>query len=294
MNDNNSMRAIQLLILILAGCLLTFSRGILAADASLILWNRNFDTAPVDRVLELALEKTRDLYPPAEVKRSSPMEYAQAIASLRKADGRVTVLNAASSIENDSHLLAVHFPVLKGLLGYRMCLIRKGDQARFDDVVTAHDFQTRGLRVCQGGSWPDTAILKRNGLPLLTSDTYTEMFGELSRGHCDCFLRGAQEIIPEYQARHNAFDIESSFAIYYAEPGFFYVNKNHPELATRIELGLLRALDDGSYAKLFQELMGTSLKQLDISHRKIIRLANPNASPINRSTQSVGSLWYKP
>lgn len=285
---------IKLSLLGLIGCLLACSPPVFADRAPLILWNRNFDTAPVDRILRLALRETRDLYPPVVVKRSAPIEYADAIASLRKADGRITVLSAASSAENDSRFLTIRFPVLKGLLGYRLCLIRKGEQARFDNIVTAHDFRAKGLRICQGSKWPDTAILRRNGLPLVTSDSYAAMFDQLSQGRCDCFLRGAQEIVPEYRARRDRFDIESSLLVYYAEPGFFYVNKNNPKLATRIELGLLRALDDGAYKQLFQQLMGGYLRQLKLSHRKIIRLANPHPSPINTALQPIESLWYTP
>lgn len=279
------------------GVIACLSVGIVSADENdtyLTLWHRNFDTAPVNEILELALEKTQDLYPAISVKRSSPIEYHQAIASLKNADGKITVLSAASSPENDMQFYAIPFPVLKGLLGKRICLIRKGDQSRFNDIITAYDLRSNGIKICQGRDWPDTQILTRNGLLVTTSPAYQTLFKFLSDGQCDCILRGAQEIVPEYLARKSLFDIETSFLISYSEPGFFYVNKAHEELAARIELGLLRALDDGSYNRLFRQLMGKYIDDLDLKGRKVIRLTNPTPSPINAALEPIDSLWYSP
>lgn len=282
------------LALWLVACLSAGSVSANDDDASLSLWHRNFDTAPVDKILELALDKTLDLYPPASVKRSPPIEYRKAIESLKSNDGEITILSAASSIENDAQFYAIPFPVLKGLLGTRLCLIRKGDQRRFNRVLTAHDFKSKNLNICQGKDWPDAKILARNGLPLVTSAKYQDLFTLLYEGQCDCFLRGAQEIVPEYLARESLLDIEASFAITYSEPGFFYVNRSNPTLAARIELGLLRALDEGSYDQLFEELMGEHIQFLDLPNRKEIRLVNPEPSPINEASQAIDNFWYSP
>ena len=263
-----------------------------AEDHSIILWTRNYDTAPVDKILQLALDKTPDLLPATQIQRSRAMEYDEAIHSLLTEDGDITVLSAASSVSNDTELLAIRFPVLKGLLGYRLCLIRKNEQALFANIVTLHDFMESDLQICQGSEWPDTAILRRNGLPLATSQSYSNLFDMLSNKQCDCFLRGAQEIIPERDSWHTQFEIEKSLVLFYAQPGFFYVNKSNPQLAARIELGLLRALDDGSYHQLFSQLMGAQLEELDLENRAVLQLANPIPSDANISSQKMKKLWY--
>jgi hypothetical protein len=263
----------------------------MAAQEPLKLWNRNFDTAPVNKVLELALSKTTDLYPPQSVLPTASMEQAEALQQLREASADIDVLSAGSSSEIDSEFLVVPFPVLKGLLGYRICLIRKGDQSRFDGVETAFDFQQQQLRVCQGAAWPDTTVLRRNGIAVVTSDRYQSLFTLLENKQCDCFLRGAQEIVAEYQLHHQQFDIEKSFLLHYFQPGFFYFNVNRKALAGRIELGLLRALDDGSYQALFDSLLADSLQQLDIEQRRVIRLNSPKASAVNKSLQGINRLW---
>ncbi|MFT6423328.1 MAG: hypothetical protein ACJA2K_002079, partial [Thalassolituus sp.] len=234
-----------------------------SAELVITLWQRNFDTAPVNEILELAFKKTEDLYPPVRLQRSTPMEYPDAISSIANR-GAIDVISAASSKTNDSELYPIAFPVLKGLLGHRVCLIRKGEQARFDGLMTGYDFTEQKINICQGEYWPDTEVLQRNGLPVVTSKAYLPIFDMLQEGECDCFLRGAQEIIPEYQSRKAQVDIEQSFLVQYPQPGFFYVNRDNKLLAMRIELGLLRALDDGSYEELFNKLMSPQLDQLNL------------------------------
>ena len=262
-----------------------------SAELVITLWQRNFDTAPVNEILELAFKKTEDLYPPVRLQRSTPMEYPDAISSIANR-GAIDVISAASSKTNDSELYPIAFPVLKGLLGHRVCLIRKGEQARFDGLMTGYDFTEQKINICQGEYWPDTEVLQRNGLPVVTSKAYLPIFDMLQEGECDCFLRGAQEIIPEYQSRKAQVDIEQSFLVQYPQPGFFYVNRDNKLLAMRIELGLLRALDDGSYEELFNKLMSPQLDQLNLKSRTSIRLNIPDMSETNLSIQRASGLWY--
>jgi hypothetical protein len=278
--------------LLIPMALLCSSFGASAADV--VMWNRNFDTAPVDAILALALRKTRDLYPAAGVARTEPMEFDQAIQALRDNDGRMDIISAAASATLERDFLTVRFPVLGGLLGQRVCLIRRGDEARFRDVQTAFDFREKNLRICQGEHWPDTSVLLRNGLPVATSAEYSQLFSMLQNKECDCFLRGAQEILPEYEAHQQQVMIEPQLLFTYTQPGYFYVNKNNPQLAGRVELGLLRAMDDGSYQKLFNSLTQSWLDELKLSERTVIPLNNPGLSSASRSLQSLSPLWYQP
>lgn len=255
-------------------------------EASITLWNRNFDTAPVDKILSLALRNTEDLYPTTLIKKSKPLEQGEAIEDML--NGRhLDVMSAASSSELDPQLIALRFPILQGLLGHRLCLIRKGDQARFDGLATAHDFRERKIRICQGTHWPDTKILKRNGLLVEDSESYHALFDRLKSGGCDCFLRGAQEIWPEYQSRHSDFEIERDLVVRYQQPGVVYVKKNNPALAVRLELGLLRSLENGSYQALMDELLGEQLKNLRLSERQPIVINNPERSELLKTIEQI-------
>lgn len=243
---------------------------------SIILWNRNFDTAPVNKFIELALSKTQDLYPITRVKRSASMEQDQAIEDMLTGS-TLDVMSAASS-DHDSQFFTLRFPILKGLLGKRVCLIRPGDQSRFDTVRTAFDFSQTNLSICQGSHWPDTSILQRNGLKVVSSPHYHELFEYLKQGRCDCFLRGAQEVIPELREHTPELALEQKLVIQYSQPGVIYVRKSDGELAARLELGLLRAFEDGSYQQLLNRELGNSLSLLKLNQRRKILLNNPSPS----------------
>lgn len=249
----------------------------LYADDTLTLWIRNFDTAPVDQVIALALEKTEDLYPKTRLIKSPVMEQDVAIDEMLHGSA-LDLMSAASSIHYDERFLTVQFPILKGLLGKRLCLIRAGEQSRFNSIKTAYDFTQSKLNICQGSHWPDTQILKRNGLPVITSDYYHELFSMLKDSRCDCFLRGAQEITPELEAHSPELTLEKNFVIEYSQPGVVYVRKTNPALATRIELGLLRAMEDGSYNRLLRQILGPSITNLQLDQRHHITINNPAPS----------------
>ena len=247
------------------------------AQKSLTLWNRHFHTAHVHQVFALALQKTEDLYVSTQLIKSKPREQDQAIEDMLHGS-TLDLMSAASSDLYDSQFLTLRFPILKGLLGKRLCLIRAGDQQRFDHIKTAYDISRSKLKICQGKHWPDTEILRRNGLPLVTSDHYEELFTLLTNGQCDCFLRGAQEIGAELKVHEPVLALEKKLVIEYLQPGVVYVRKNNPELAIRIELGLLRAFEDGSYHKLISQLLDENLSMLGLEQRRVITINNPSPS----------------
>lgn len=270
------------------------SLPVAAEPQTLSLWNRNFDTAPVNEVLELALKKTEDLYPPLTIQRTPPMEYQQALQALLAGTGEPAVFSAAASAILENELVTVRFPVLKGLLGNRICLIRKGEQARFSPVQTAFDMSQQKLSVCQGSNWPDTDVLQRNGFTVKTAGEYQTLFSMLEKGECDCFLRGALEIMPESEAYKDRFEIEKHLLFRYPQPGYFYLNRHDQELAVRIELGLWRALDDGSFNTLFNRLSSRWEKSLQLRQRTVIPLNNPNLSAPSKQLGDIKELWYQP
>lgn len=285
------------LISVFSAVLLALASGIHASSAyaeegKLYLWNRNFQTAPIHKALALALSQTEDLYPPLAVVRGEPMEQGEAIDALWEDDGRLDLISLGAAVRYDEHFIPVRFPVYKGLLGNRVCLIRKGEQERFAGVATAHDFVTKNINVCQGEHWPDTDVLARNGFPLTLSPSYEELFNLLENGKCDCFLRGVQEVVQEWNVRQARFDIEQNVLVRYTQPSFVYVPRSNPGLAARIELGLLRALDDGSYEALFYREMGEHLLKLNMPARTVIPINNPNVSDINKGLKKIPSLWF--
>ncbi len=291
-NSRGLRRFIQLLAtIVVISMVASFANGI-DQETEIVLWNRNFDTAPVDKVLQLAFTKTLDLYFPLTIKRSDPVEQNVAIRRLQEGE-QMHVVSTAASATREQKFHTVGFPVLKGLLGIRVCLIRKGEQNRFSTIETPYDFISRDFRICQSSYWPDVEVLRRNGFHTVTKDRYQDLFTGLANNDCDCILRGVQEIIPEAMKYQASVDIEEDLVFKYFQPGLFYVNQSSPQLASRIELGLLRALDDGSYDELIVSLLGPSLTALKLSDRLSFQLINPNLSPKSRALTKQRAFWHE-
>lgn len=278
------------LLVLLMGAVAPVSTAQALTTVEVVLWNRNYDTAPVDKIIALALDKTRDLYPSATLVRSRPLEQSEAVVALQKSDG-LDVVSAALFAQHEADFLTIKFPVLKGLLGQRVCLIRKGQQRLFDGVDVGFDLASRNLKVCQGEHWPDSVILRRNGIPLATSSRYSELFQMLLGGQCDCFLRGVQEVGPELVQYEKLVDLESTLLFRYFQPGVIYVRRNDSRLAARIELGLLRAQSDGSYDQLFEALMRQQMAALGLEQRKIIDLNVPDLTGTQKAMKSIDVYW---
>ena len=109
----------------------------------------------------------------------------------------------------------------------------------------------------------------------------------LKQGDCDCFLRGAQEILPELIQHNPELELEKKFVIQYSQPGVIYLRKSNGELATRIELGLLRAFEDGSYQQLLNQELDESLSLLKLKKRRKILLNNPSPSETLRQINRI-------
>ncbi|MDP1340920.1 hypothetical protein, partial [Klebsiella variicola] len=73
-----------------------------------------------------------------------------------------------------SGLLTVRIPIDRGLMGWRLLLVRRSELAQWDQVRHLDDLRRRIAG--QGHDWPDTAILRANGLQVGTSSVYEALF----------------------------------------------------------------------------------------------------------------------
>ena len=89
----------------------------------------------------------------------------------------------------DSQMIRIPFPLLKGLLGYRIFLIRKADQPRFAAIRNLEELKQ--LRLGQGANWGDIKIYRHNGFAVTTGGNYQNLFHMLVSGRFDYFPRGA-------------------------------------------------------------------------------------------------------
>ena len=195
--------------------------------------------------------------------------------------GTVDVFWSMTSKELEETVLPVRIPLFKGLLGNRLLIIRKTDEARFANVKTLADFKQ--LKAGQNRYWPDASILEANGLPVVTSYQYTNLYPMLEGSRFDYLALGAQEIGDELASHPDpALKIDTHILLQYRSPAYFFVSPKRPELAAAILAGLENMISDGSFDEMFnRELKIDKLyRHAQFEQRVIIRLDTPDLSPL--------------
>lgn len=242
-------------------------------------------------LLTMALEKTRDTHGDFVLVSSDlKMQQGRALNEL-KIGTNIDVVWSMSTQAREAQLLPVRIPLLKGLLGHRIFIIRKDDEEKFSHISTAR--QLKQLVAGQGHDWPDTGILRANGFPVMASPTYEGLFDMLAHERFDYMPRGIQEPWSELSS-HKSLDfiVEQSLLLKYRAPIYFFVNIKNSELAKRIEKGLRIAINDGSFDEYFYNCPSNKqvFKLATFDKRKIFELENPYLSA--KTPIDDDRLWY--
>jgi hypothetical protein len=194
-------------------------------------------------LVQLALEESGRDY----VLRPTTDEMSQTRAARELELGNIDLIWTGTSAEYEQRFRAVRIPVLRGLDGYRICVIEPGRQSAFSAVQSLDDLKQ--LTIGQDPGWSDVKILEAAGLKVVTAP-YDALPNMVERGRFDCFLRGAHETSNEV-ARHPALAVENDLLIVYPFTSFFFVNKKNAALADALESGLKKAYEDGRFMQHF-------------------------------------------
>ncbi|MET3108366.1 ABC-type amino acid transport substrate-binding protein [Oxalobacteraceae bacterium GrIS 2.11] len=203
----------------------------------------------------------------------------------------INVVWSMTSKERERGLLPVRIPIDKGLLGWRILLIRKSDVERFSHIQTIE--QLRPLSAGQGHDWPDADILMANEIRVLKSPDYDSLFKMLERNRFDFFPRSVSEAWNELDThKEKDIEVEKTIALHYPAAEYFFVNQHNENLARLLETGLRKAIKDGSFDRLFNRFNGAAIKNADLKNRHIIKLNNPLMS--EDTPFSNRELWFDP
>lgn len=181
-----------------------------------------------------------------------------------------------STMMANIHATAIRVDILRGLLGYRVCLINNKSKTDFDKVVDIKTFS--GITVGQGLGWADVEIYQFNGVQPILGSTFDGLMGMLATNRFSCLALGANEIsetLEEYAARMPMLAIEPGLLVYYDYPIYFYVNDQYPLIAARFELGFKKILANGEFNALFARYHEEKLKKINIRGRRMICLKSP-------------------
>lgn len=244
----------------------------------------------VRRVIELALSRAGSK---AEIRLVDlDMTQGRTLVELATDRSPIDVMWTMTDRQRESSgLLPVRIPIDRGLLGWRLLLVRRSDLAQWQRVRTLKDLRQR--LAGQGHDWPDTTILRANGLQVGTSSGYDSLFRMLAAGRIDYFPRSILEIDAEMAGgRYPELAIAPEPMLHYPAAAYFFVNPQRPELAAELKAGLEAAVADGSFQRLHREQYGAVLKAHPITPSRVLRLSNPllpPETPIQRL-----ELWMQP
>ena len=248
-----------------------------------LLWYRNYDSPAIRALVALALEKTPE-YGEFRLVRSEELSQGRVLRELADDQSRlVDIANVATSAERESYLTAVPIPVDGGLLGLRVCVILRQSLPLFEGIRNLEDLRQSGIRIGQGSHWPDTPVLESNGVPVVTHARYEILFGMLRKERFECFARGVSEVLYDLEiARSPNLVVEPNLLIAYPMPSYLFVAPDDQQTAHRLQLGLERAIYDGSFGRFLKNYYGRAVEVLDLDERHVIALDNPFLSDESR------------
>lgn len=245
---------------------------------------RDFDPYFLE-LLTLALEKSKVPFS-LEAVATPVMVESRIERMLQKNPNMVHWLNSNS--QKESSLIPIKIPLFKGLIGWRLLFIRKEDQAIFENIKSISDLAQYSAGL--GHDWPDTKIFRDNGLSLVSSASWSGLFDMLRLKHIDYFPRSVIEIERELRLFPDSeLYVDKALALQYPAAYYFFVNKANTELAKAIELGLLRAIEDGEFDLIFDKYFSDILFKSDFKTRRIIKLHTEQEFPFNTD-----KFWYTP
>jgi ABC-type amino acid transport substrate-binding protein len=240
------------------------------------------------QLLELVLRKAGSRY--IAHANQIAMGQGRAILQLQNNDG-IDVLWTMTTRDREDAMQAIRIPIDKGLIGWRILLIKKNDQDKFAHIHTLNDLKkyTAG----QGHDWPDTTILRANGLSVEASGTHESLFNMLLADRFQFLPIGFLEV-HSVESKHYNPDIavEPTLALHYPSAIYFFVNKKNVALAKNLTKGLEIAMHDGSFDKLFEKFNGESIKQVHLKSRQVIELNNSLLA--DETPLSNRDLWFNP
>lgn len=242
-------------------------------------------------LLSLALAASKDKYGEYQLEPIS-YEMAQGRASMMlQRNELIDVHWRMTSKSLESKLQAIYFPILKGLMGYRIFIIRKEDQPLFEQINSLAELKK--LPLGQGLNWPDSEILLSNGFNVIKGyDIY--LLKMLKRERFDYFPRALHEPWLEIADEPNLM-VEQGFMLKYPAPTYFFVNKKNKRLSDRLTLGFERLLNSGKFELYFQNHAITSniLAKAKLGNRRVFQLSSPLLSKQTNELLNDKRLWIK-
>ena len=191
----------------------------------------------------------------------------------------------------EDQLQAIYFPILKGLMGYRIFIIHKNKQYLFNENTSLIDL--KNIVLGQGHNWADSDILLANNFKVIEGGE-TALIKMLKKERFSYFPRALHEPWLEI-ANETELTVEKHLMLQYPAPTFFFVNKQNTRLQQRLSFGLAQLLESGKFEQFFLNHKITSgiLTKANVKNRTLFPLHNPLLSEKSKELLTDERLWIQ-
>lgn len=254
-----------------------------SADAAtpIKLWNGNKTASRQQyerEILEAALNATiaaHGNYQLQEDKTDYPLAADEASVFRSKGFDIFGTVAGNTKLANEKKIL-IPLPLMKGLLGYRILIIRAADKEKFVAIKSAQQLQQ--LRMGIPSTWADAELFRHNGYKVEEKGSFDDLFTRLENNEFDYVTFGANEVtgvFSERAAKSGKLIVDSSLVVFYPFPLVFYVNPDSKALAARVTEGLQIISANGELDKIFNRYFAVDLAAVNLPARAMIKLKNP-------------------
>ncbi|MGB1238062.1 MAG: hypothetical protein ACPG4U_07610 [Pseudomonadales bacterium] len=206
--------------------------------------------------------------------------------------GKVDLIFLGATAQLLSKFRAVKRDIHRGMLGYRVLLIRREDAARFAQVKSLQ--QLRGFTGGFGSQWGDFRVFALNRLPVVGTAVPSSLISMLQGRRFDYFHRGLHEAwreLERFDPQGETLMIAPNLALVYDYPVYFMVAKGNQALAKRLERGFEIAQRSGQLDALFRHHYGYLAERANLSERTLIPIDYP--TPVGLPTTN-RDFWLAP
>ncbi|BDX07918.1 substrate-binding periplasmic protein [Planctobacterium marinum] len=246
--------------------------------------------------VSIDLQDKRDLYTVAVVKvifarskryqlQALPLrrEYDKLLALLKR--GELDIAWGGASATNIEQFRAVDFPIMRGLIGYRLFLVKKSNKDMLKNVAQLNDLKP--YTIGQGSTWVEIDMFQRAGLQVVPAESYPALFSMLANGRFELFPRSILEISNELNTfSQYELEVADHVALHYDFALLFYVNKNNKQLHQYLTERLKDPVIKLQIEQLFNKYYRDSLDKYHYEHRRVIKLPNTLMPSVNDFEQS--------
>ena len=195
---------------------------------------------------------------------------------------KISISDFGTSKQFEEELLPIYFPIDLGLNGWRIFVIKKYNQIKFNKVNSLSNLHL--YKAGQGIGWSDVKILENSKLHVVESPNLASLFKMLDRQRFDYFPLGANEahfLLQSFENKNSTdLIIEKNLLLIYPFARFFFVHKDNIELHNIVKKGLEKSFKNGTFWELFKSHKSNEalFKKANLKSRKQILIINPNMS----------------